>query len=195
MKPKKSSRIHPKTFLLWVGLASIVMMFAGLTSAYIVRRAQGNWTEYVLPNIFSISTLVVVLSSITMVLCTRAFKKEQFSAYKAFLGITFLLGLLFVSLQWMGWKELNQAGILLNGRDPSGAFLFVIAGAHALHVIGGIVILTIFIYQSFKKKDPVESLLSEMNPNRNLGINLISTYWHFVGILWVYLFFFLQYYR
>jgi len=192
---KRTSSIHPKKFGLWLGLGSIIMMFAGLTSAFIVRHAQGNWTAYKLPDLFWISTVVIILSSLTLIIGERAIKKENQLLYKRMIGLTFLLGIGFAVLQYYGWLALSSIGIILQGNDPSGAFLYVISGIHVLHVVGGLIFLAAFYLKTFKKVDAAEQLIEDMKPEKFLGIELLSTYWHFVGVLWLYLFFFFQYYQ
>ena len=193
--PAPPSRIHPKVFLLWVGMGTVVMLFAGFTSAYIVRRLQGNWEEYQMPNIFWASTGVIVLSSLTMFICSRAFKQENYTRYRTFLSITLLLGLLFCGLQYAGWMQLKSIGIDLSDTTPSGAFLYLISGIHAAHVLGGILFLFVFWVRSLRKPDPFNALMQDISPDRNLGIQLLATYWHFVDVLWLYLFFFFLYYQ
>ncbi len=181
-------------FAMWLGIGSIIMMFAGFTSAYIVRRAGGNWVEYKLPDLFWVSTVVILLSSITLYIAHKAFKSDNRQRYRLFLGITLLLGLGFVGLQYAGWKELMGYGILLEG-NPSGAFLYVISGMHAAHVLGGILFLVIFFIKSLRNLDPVKKLMQDINPEKTLGVDIMATYWHFVDILWIYLFVFFLYYR
>ena len=171
------------------------MMFAGLTSAFIVRQAQGNWTAYKLPDLFWISTVVIILSSLTLIIGERAIKNENRSLYKRMIGLTFLLGIGFAVLQYYGWLALSSIGIILQGNDPSGAFLYVISGIHVLHVVGGLIFLGGFYLKTLKKVDAAEQLIEDMKPEKFLGIELLSTYWHFVGVLWWYLFFFFQYYQ
>lgn len=183
------SSVNPKVFMMWSFLGTIIMMFAGLTSAYIVRKGAGDWTMYKLPELFTISTIVIILSSATLYWSFRALKNEQFGMHRLSLGITFLLGLAFVALQYGGWQELMSYNIRLQG-NPSGSFLYIISGLHAAHVLGGIVFLFIFLMKSLFRKDPVDKLLEELNPERFQGYSLLNTYWHFVGVLWIYLFLF-----
>lgn len=195
MATEYNSRVHPKKFALWTGCGSITMMFAGLTSGYIVRRAQGDWVQFKFPEMFNYSTIVVVLSSIVLVLAYLAYRRQKMGAYRIGLLLTFILGCLFGGLQYLGWQEMDNMGIELTG-NPSGSFVYLISGIHLAHIAGGLVILFGMLIKSFFKKDPVQNLLdSTINPERYLGIELISTYWHFVGILWIYLFIFFQYYR
>ncbi|MEO5500336.1 MAG: heme-copper oxidase subunit III [Ginsengibacter sp.] len=177
MKP----RLHPLKYVMWIGLASIIMMFAGLSSAYIVKSNQANWLSYKLPIIFWYSSGVILLSSITVMLSRKAFINRNMEGYKLWLLITTVLGILFVFLQYWGFKELWASGITLT-RNVSFSFLYVIVGLHALHVLGGVVALIILMVQAYRRHKKVYTTLS---------IDLMSTYWHFVDILWIYLFLFL----
>jgi len=100
-------KIHPHKFTLWVGLGSMVMMFAGLTSAYIVKKNQSTWLQFDLPLIFWNSTAVIVTSSVTMYLSAKAFSAKKIDQYKIFLTLTFALGVLFLIMQAYGFKELE----------------------------------------------------------------------------------------
>jgi len=193
MPTQYNSRVHPKKFALWLGLASIVMMFAGLTSAYIVRRAAGNWVEYKIPEIFTTSTVLIFLSSIVFHLAYIFLKKENKVAYRVGLFVSLLLGIAFSISQVIGWNQLTSYGIRLTG-NPSGSFLYLISGIHLVHLAFGILVLFVLLVKSFFKKDPVNELIQQVNPGRYLGIELALTYWHFVDILWIYLFFFFSSY-
>ncbi len=178
---EQRKRIHPHKFTLWVGVASIVMMFAGLTSAYIVKRNQANWVTFDLPAMFWYSTVVIVLSSITLYLSQNAFKQREMSRYRTLVVVTLLLGILFVVMQVIGFNHLWVKGMTLT-KNVSFSFLYVILGLHALHVIGGIVALVVLFAKAFSSKV------------RNYDIvplEVISTYWHFVDALWIYLLVFL----
>lgn len=184
------SDIHPKQFALWIFLGTIIMAFAGLTSAFIVRKGAGDWTMYKIPSVFFVSTLIILLSSVSLQWAYHSYKKENYTKHRTAILTTILLGLVFVALQYIGWKQLSNTGIRLQG-NPSGAFFYVISGFHALHVAGGLVILFVFLIKSFTFKEPVKRLLEEVNPERMIGHKLMLTYWHFVGILWIYLYGFL----
>lgn len=191
----KNNRIQPKKFALWLGIVSITMMFAGFTSAFIVRRLAGNWVQFKLPNMFWISTAVIIASSATMYLAQRFFKTEnKFPQYRLFLGITLILGIVFLILQYQGWQEMTNYGILLNG-NPSGSFVYIISGVHAAHIIGGLLFLVIAFVKSLVENTPVKQLIKQTNPDAELNVELLSIYWHFVDIVWVYLFLFFLYYR
>jgi len=180
------NRIHPLKFTLWVGIGSIIMMFGSLTSAYVVRRAAGNWLEFKLPDIFFLNTLVIIASSVTLHLSYLAFKKQQESRYKMLLLITFVLGISFVVLQYQGWKAMDLIGATFTA-NPSSSFIYVISGLHAAHVLGGIaVLMTALVHAYYLPFKPT--------PRRRLRFELTLNYWHFVDVLWVYLiaFFILQ---
>ena len=180
----RHNKIHPKKLALWVGLVSLVMMFTALTSAFIVRRAAGNWLEFSIPSIFYVNTLVIVVSSLTLHAAYVAFKREAALAYKSLMGVTLILGLAFVYLQYVGWEALAASGVPLK-INPSGDFIYAISGLHALHVIGGIAILLVALIMAFV-------LPMRATPARKLRLELTMTYWHFVDFLWIYLIVFLS---
>lgn len=180
----RHNKIHPKKLALWVGLVSLVMMFTALTSAYIVRRAAGNWLEFVIPQIFYLNTLVIVGSSLTLHAAYAAFKREAQAVYRALLSVSFLLGVAFVVLQYIGWYELADSGVPLK-INPAGDFVYAISGLHALHVLGGLAALAVALVIAFVR--PLKA-----TPARQLRLELTLTYWHFVDLLWIYLIVFLS---
>jgi cytochrome c oxidase subunit 3 len=160
-------------------MASIIMMFGAFTSAYIVKQSAGNWLEFPIPTVFFINTAVIILSSIALQYSFTSFKNGKETGYKAGLIITFVLGMAFVILQVEGWSSLFSMGIDLKG-NPSGSFLYLITGVHAAHVVGGIAALFVAIFHAFGLKfKPTEKRMDRFE--------LTLQYWHFVGILWVYL--------
>jgi cytochrome c oxidase subunit 3 len=181
----EKKKIHPYQFFLWGGLGSIVMMFAGLTSAYIVKKSQANWLQFDLPNIFMVSTAVILISSFTIQMAVKKCKEQNENQYRGFLAVTAILGALFIILQIQGFMTLEVNGIALTGErsNSAGSFLFVITGLHLLHVLGGVLALIWISLKAFSAKSDI---------NNGLPVKLISNYWHFVDILWVYLFVFLH---
>ena len=182
---REPQRIHPHRFIMWVAIGSIVMMFAGMTSAYIVKKNQGNWLAIELPVLFWYSTAVIVASSVTMILAQKALQTGRSASYKALISLTAILGIVFISLQWMGFKDLELRGIALIGPQSNSAssFLFVITGLHMLHVLGGVIALVVLFFRAFWAKTSETGVVP---------VQLVATYWHFVDILWIYLFIFYQ---
>lgn len=173
-------KIHPHKFTLWVAIGSIIMMFAGLTSAYIVKRQQPNWTSFNMPVIFWYSTGVMLLSSLTIQMSLRAFKNREMGKYRRLITLTALLGIVFIGMQVIGFSQLWNSGIKLAGAG-AGQFLYIITGLHALHVIGGVIALLVMFFRAF----------SSRSRNYNaVPVEVASTYWHFVDLLWIYLFIF-----
>jgi len=173
-------KIHPHKFTLWVGLGSVIMMFAGLTSAYIVKRDQPNWITFKMPITFWYSTAAILLSSLTIQISQVSFKNREMGKYRRMLTLTAVLGILFIVLQLIGFSQLWKTGVQLRGAG-AGQFLYIIFGLHGIHVIGGIVALLSMFIKAFSKHT--------RNYN-HVPIEIVSTYWHFVDILWVYLFVF-----
>ncbi len=178
---EQRKRIHPHKFTLWVAIASISMMFAGLTSAYIVKKNQSHWMDFDLPKAFWYSTAVIILSSITLILAQRKFKDRDLAGYKNLITATFVLGLLFLVLQVVGFSSLAKQGLTLQ-KNVSVSFLYVIVCLHALHVVGGVIALMVMFVKAFSRS--VKSYSA-------VPIEVMSTYWHFVDLLWIYLLLFL----
>jgi cytochrome c oxidase subunit 3 len=174
---QQRNKIHPHKFILWVAIGSILMMFAGLTSAYIVKSNQANWEEVAMPKAFWYSTAAILISSLTMQLAVRAFRERNFGKYRSLLVLTLVLGIAFVALQYIGFSWLWNNGVQFRGAGE-GQFLYVIAGLHAIHVIGGIVALLIVFLKAFFGKTKSYDVVP---------VEVMATYWHFVDILWLYL--------
>ncbi|WP_026764848.1 cytochrome c oxidase subunit 3 [Sediminibacterium salmoneum] len=176
-------RIHPHKFTLWVAMGSIIMMFAGLTSAYIVKKNQSSWLEFDLPVVFMYSTLVIIASSLSVHLAVKAFKAREMARYRTLITVTALLGVLFMGLQILGFMDLEARNIALTGAKSNSAasFLLVITGLHMLHVLGGVIALLVMFIKAY---------VSSVKNYSSLSIELVGTYWHFVDILWIYLFIF-----
>jgi len=174
--------------MLWVGIVGIVMLFAGMTSAYIVRQAEGNWLYFDLPNTFYVSTVVIVISSITMLVAQRAIKKDNLKLTTSMLVLTLVLGVVFTLLQFKAWGELVDMGVFFAGREsnPAGSFLYAISGLHLAHLAGGLIAL---IFTS------VKASLKKYSAEDHVGIGVAATYWHFLDILWIYLLLFLVFIR
>lgn len=170
-------KIHPHKFTLWIAMASIIMMFAGLTSAYIVKSSAPNWEEIDTPPLFVFSTAVLIASSLAVQLALRAFKQRNMSRYRLLISITAVLGVAFVVLQYFGFRWMWAHGVTFKGAGQ-GQFLYVIAGLHVLHVVGGIVALTIMAVQAY---------LGNRRNYNSVPVEVTATYWHFVDALWLYL--------
>jgi cytochrome c oxidase subunit 3 len=181
MEPAPTRSVNPKIFTMWLFIVSIIMLFAAFTSAYLVRKAEGNWVEFKLPNLFWISTGILALSSISMHFALSAAKKDQFNALRTSISITFVLGLLFLILQYYGWVQLVEMNVYFVG-NPSGSFVYVLSGLHGLHLISGLIVLLVALVAAFKLKINAKALTQ---------IKICSTYWHFLDALWIYLFLFL----
>ena len=172
----EKKKTHPYFFYLWGGLGSIVMMFAGLTSAYIVKKSQANWLEFDMPTVFIVSTVVILLSSFTIQMAVKKFKDQNENQYRGFLTLTAILGVVFVILQLQGFRALEGNSISLIGprSNSAASFLFVITVLHMIHVIGGVIALIWISLKAFSAKNGL---------NNEMPVRLISNYWHFVDIL------------
>ncbi len=172
--------ITPKKFVLWLLIVASVMLFAGLTSAYIVRRGEGNWLSFDLPSMFAYTTGIIALSSVTMQWALISAKKDELKNLKIALTLTLALGVLFGIGQWIGWQQLIANNIHLVG-NPSESFVYIISGIHLVHMLGGIVFVLVVL---------VKTLQFNVHKKNLLSISLCTTFWHFLGAMWIYLYFF-----
>ena len=177
-----------KKMMLWFGMISMSMTFAGLTSAYVVSSSRSDWIEQIdLPFAFTISTFLLLLSSGTFYLALKSIKETLLKRAQTLLLITLVLALVFIYFQFQGFREIIEQGYYFTGAESSitTSYLYVLVLLHLAHLIAGIVIVLIVFYNSFREK------YSEAN---TLGFELAVTFWHFLDILWLYLFLFVSFY-
>ncbi len=178
-------RVNPKKFILWLFLVSIVMIFISMTSAYIVKRSDGDWLIFDLPEALLYSTFIIIASSITMHWGYLSARADSISKLKVALSLTFVLSLAFLATQFYGWSQLVDNDVYFVG-NAAGSFIYVLTGLHAFHLITGIIFLVIVLISASKYK---------VHSRKMLQIEMCTTYWHFLGGLWVYLFLFLSLYN
>ena len=175
--------------ILLFAMVSMTMMFAGLTSAFVVSKSRVDWLkDFQLPSAFYYSTLVIIGCSVTFHLAKKAIQKDNKSATTTFLFATLALGILFVILQFVGFGQIVENGYYFTGAESSitTTFLYIVTVVHLIHLAGGLISLLIIIYNHFKQK---------YNSTQTLGIELGAMYWHFLDFLWVYLFVFLYFFK
>jgi cytochrome c oxidase subunit 3 len=154
------------------------MMFAGLTSAFIVKSNMTRWENVKMPAYFWFSTGVILLSSLTLQSALGTFKQREMSKYRTLMGLTLVLGVVFIVLQLFGFRSLWEQGIHFSGSTGAGQFLYVIFGLHAIHVVGGVIALLVMFLKSY---------FGKTKSYGSVPVEVMATYWHFVDILWIYL--------
>ena len=175
--------------ILLFAMVSMFMMFAGLTSAFVVSKSRADWLkDFQLPTAFYLSTVVILSCSVTFHLAKKAIQKDNRNATTSFLLATLALGILFVILQFVGFRQIVDNGYFFTGNASSitSTFLYVVTIVHLAHLAGGLISLLIIIYNHFKQK---------YNSTQTLGIELGAMYWHFLDFLWIYLFLFLYFFK
>ena len=175
--------------ILLFAMVSMTMMFAGLTSAFVVSRSRVDWLKsFELPTAFYFSTAVIIGCSVTFHLAKLAIKKNKQAATTMLLLSTLALGILFVILQFVGFGQIVENGYYFTGSESSitTTFLYIVTIVHLMHLAGGLISLLIIIYNHFKQK---------YNSSQTLGIELGAMYWHFLDLLWVFLFLFLYFFK
>ncbi len=172
--------------MLWISMISMVMFFAGLTSAYVISMNRDDWVSFDLPQSFYVSTILIVASSITLFLSQRFLKQNKRQLSLILLVVTLLLGIGFVWEQYAGFNQLKSIGLFFTGPEStvSTSFIIGITFMHVLHLFAGVVVLLVVIYNHFKYKYKSDDML---------GFELGAIFWHFVDLLWIYLFFFFSF--
>jgi cytochrome c oxidase subunit 3 len=184
----EEKNIRAKKMMLWFGIGSLIMSFAGLTSAVIVSSKRPDWlNNFQLPDAFIISTVIIILSSISLILAKRALKTNNRKTTTVWLLVTLGLGIAFIYSQFIGFGQIIQLGYNFTGptSNVTMSFIYIIAIAHIAHVVAGLISLIIVIYNHFKEK---------YNASQMLGFELSATFWHFVDGLWLFLFLFLYFF-
>ena len=178
-----------KKMMLWFGIISLIMSFAGWTSAFVVSSSRPDWLkDFQLPNAFIVSTVVIILSSGSFFLAKQALKKDKKQLATLWLFVTLILGCVFIFNQFSGFQQIIDLGYNFTGptSNVTMSYIYLIAIVHILHVVVGLICLLVVIYNHFRQK---------YNATKMLGFELASTFWHFIDILWVYLFLFLYFIR
>jgi cytochrome c oxidase subunit 3 len=186
---QKEKDIRAKKMMLWFGIVSLVMSFGGLTSAFIVSSTREDWLiNFELPQSFTASTIIIVMSSIILYFSKKALLKNQNQLSISLLMGAFILGLAFIYTQFSGFNEIIQSGYNFTGptSNITMSYIYIIAVVHILHVVVGLICLIVVTINHLKKK---------YSPTSKLGFDLASTFWHFVDVLWLYLFFFLYFFN
>jgi cytochrome c oxidase subunit 3 len=182
---RKPMSMHPKKFALWLFMVSVIMIFGALTSAYIVRQADGNWLLFELPSMFNINTFIIIASSLTMHWAYLSAKRDNLEMTKLAVSLTLILGCGFLIGQCVAYSQLVDNGVHLVNRESSavsGSFLYIISGLHGVHIISGLIVLIVLLVSVFKLRVHSKALAQ---------LEMCVTYWHFLGALWLYLFVFL----
>ena len=192
-KNRKEIREKTSKPLLWIGMASIGMAFAGLTSGYVVSKSslvsKGAWQTIALPKEFLLSTIFIILSSLFLILAGRKIRNGYYKYSTSMIGLAFLFGVLFLLTQVLGWNNLiENQGVFFTGKEsrPAGSWLYVITWFHWMHALAGVIVLLVAF---------IRSIRGHYTKENTLPFSLSSQFWHFLGFLWVYLLLFLTFLR
>ncbi len=180
-EPQPILSMHPQKFALWLFIVTVVMIFAAFTSAYIVRRSEGNWLDFELPPLFWTTAGIIFASSITMHWAYIAAKRDQIAQLRVALLVTLGLGVAFLVGQFMAWEALVNMEVFFVG-NPAGSFVYVLSGVHGVHIVSALIFLIVIVVKAFRYK---------VHSKQMDAMEMCVTYWHFLDGLWLYLFLFL----
>ena len=187
-------KMHPYKMLMVLGIVGIAMIFVFLVIAYSVSISNVTQiSEVRLPKIFTLGTIVLLGSSLALNLAIKAFYEDNMRQLNFMIFLVLLMGCIFSGCQFLGWLDLKESGVFLAGRS-SGTFLYVISGLHIIHLVGGMTFLAFTLVKTYSvRRDPVKALIMVTNPFDRLRLELLTIYWHFLGALWLILFFYFLY--
>ncbi|RZL05010.1 MAG: cytochrome c oxidase subunit III [Hymenobacter sp.] len=183
-------RLPPRLLMLYMALLGISVLFAGLVAMYVLTRLQhgGGPSGHAFPRYFSLSTIVLLTSSPVLAQARRLYQADDLPNLARCLAATLLLASIFCGLQLAGWRELRLHHVLLTD-DPGGSYVYVISGVHIAHIVGGMLYLLALLLRTLHaSRDSVRTLVFIRNPYHRRQLQAISTYWHFVDVVWVVLF-------
>jgi cytochrome c oxidase subunit 3 len=185
----KSRVDRAKKMMLWFGMISLTMSFLGITSGYIVSKERPDWlTDFQIPQAFYVSLVVILLSSVTMFIAKRSVVAQERKNGLMFLIITFLLGVTFVFFQFKGFSEIISSGYFFTGSESTitTSFIYLVVLLHLTHIIAALISVLVVIYNHYKQRYTL---------GNTVGIEIAATFWHFVDVLWIYLFLFFYFVR
>lgn len=178
--PKRRLSASAYRITMWVVLAAIVMMFAALSSAYIVLSTGEQWRPVRMPRMFLLSTGVIVASSFSFETAKRSLNQGRQSRSFRWLSMTLLLGMVFITCQLMGWRELTMQGVYF-ASHPHSSFFYFFTGVHGVHLLGGIAGLLYLLTMMRLRR-------SAISERTQITAQLVSLYWHTMDALWLWLF-------
>ena len=185
----KSKVDRSKKMMLWFGMISLTMSFLGITSGYIVSKERADWlTDFQIPEAFYISLFIILLSSITFYFAKKYVIAQQKKQGMIFLIITFLLGIIFIILQFKGFSEIISSGYFFTGSESTitTSFIYLVVLLHLTHMVAALISVLVVIYNHYKQRYTI---------GNTVGIEIAATFWHFVDVLWIYLFLFFYFVR
>jgi len=186
---EKIENLHPYRTIMYLGMFGSGLIFLFLMTAFVNSQPEaGRYDQFAIPKSFVLSSMVIIISSFTSGKILPYFNSNNIEKTKIYLFITLLLGLVFSTLQFTGWRELSNMGIDFKGL-PSGSFLYLLSGIHLFHLAGALIYAFVLLVQIQKsEKDPVSTLILLANPYEAMKLGLFSVYWKFMDAIWLILF-------
>ncbi|GLR20158.1 cytochrome c oxidase subunit 3 [Portibacter lacus] len=195
MAEERAFLIHPKQIIITLVIAAVTMLFIAFSISYLYNRMQSGIPPVKLPNLFYFNTLFLLSSSYTLHLANKAYLSDLTERYKVLIGVTIISSIIFLVLQFFAWKQMINMNIFVDAAN-TGSYMYLLSATHFVHVIGGLPFLIVFFVNALKKmKSPVSVLIYFSDPDKKRDLQLLTTYWHYIDILWIYLvlFFLLNY--
>ncbi len=187
MTQERAFLIHPKQIVIILVITAVTALFLAFSASYLYTRVQSGIPPVKLPPLFYYNSLFLIASSATLYLAKKAYLADNTNLYKAYVGGTIGLSIIFLLLQILAWKQMQSMNIFIDAEN-TGSYLYLISATHFLHVIGGIPFLVVFFINAIRKmKTPVSVLVYFSDPDKKRDLKLLTTYWHYLDVLWIYL--------
>ncbi len=187
MRDDRAFLIHPKQIVIILVIAAVTVLFIAFSASYLYNRVQTGIPPVKLPNLFYFNSLFMLASSFTLIKAKRAYIDDETQKYKALILATIITSLVFLVLQILAWQQMRSMNIFVDAAN-TGSYMYLISATHFLHVVGGLPFLIVFFINAMKKmKSPVSVLIYFSDPAKKRDLQLLTTYWHYIDVLWIYL--------
>ncbi|WP_235295984.1 cytochrome c oxidase subunit 3 [Portibacter marinus] len=187
MAEERAYLIHPKQIVITLVIAAVTVLFIAFSASYLYNRVQTGIPPVQLPLLFYFNSIVLLASSYTLILAKRAYLEDETSKYKNLVLATIIISTVFLGLQILAWQQMRTMNIFVDAAN-TGSYMYLISATHFLHVIGGLPFLIVFYVNAVRKmRSPVSVLIYFSDPDKKRDLQLLTTYWHYIDILWIYL--------
>lgn len=187
MSDNRDFLIHPKQIVIVLIIAAVTVLFFAFSASYLYNRIQTGIPPVQLPPLFYFNSLILLASSYTLIKAKKAYIEDETSKYKGLLGATIIISIVFLIFQVFAWQQMRSLNIFVDAAN-TGSYMYLISATHFIHVVGGLPFLIIFFINAVRKmKSPVSVLIYFSDPDKKRDLQLLTTYWHYIDVLWIYL--------
>jgi cytochrome c oxidase subunit 3 len=187
MADNRDFLIHPKQIVIILIIAAVTVLFFAFSASYLYNRIQTGIPPVQLPPLFYFNSLILLASSYTLIKAKKAYIEDETEKYKRLIGATIIISFIFLVFQIFAWQQMKSMNIFVDAAN-TGSYMYLISATHFIHVIGGLPFLIVFFINAIRKmRSPVSVLVYFSDPDKKRDLQLLTTYWHYIDVLWIYL--------